>query len=603
MNKIPKIAVSILLIISIILNPLGSVFTVTASAVITEFIAPIIIGLGVGAAEGLIFSLTQELVETYGNDITTACENARVDIVSSLSDLNQAGNVILLETSESYNYNHDKVSYVFEYAYVNPDLGLSGNELSLAQAVADGINERVANGADIQLIGDVNALGFMSIEPSTYETLKEIVSDSIVSEYYSNLVEYTDSAVVDMVQNGVLPTYDFNFVGPMPSISYPFTTGMASLQKDGFFYSVPLSSASLNGMGYIIDPDVCKSYSSNFDNVSAVKGNSAMGYYFTHAAYGYSLGKYVMYNNKLYYSVDTNFHDSPYNNSGNSRFIYPDYFPFYVDVEGNTFASVYDGGNYSVGIYWNKTGEVAASMPVVESVTNESDFEQTTGGGEVEIPRSEAEQIIGNALGLGLISPDSLLEIGTDGTITSADGISLAKLQEICDLIAEGNLQFEDIQSYLDLMTQLIGAGNLTATEQALLLENIKELEETQAKSIEEINTAVTSIASAIAIEGEIDLEFPEITVIDKFPFCLPFDVYYIFTLLCTEPKEPIFEIPIQTTIETGGLNYEIDEKIVLDLTIFRLNGYDMVQIFTQSSITLLFVLCLIVATKKLMWK
>ena len=125
----------------------------------------------------------------------------------------------------------------------------------------------------------------------------------------------------------------------------------------------------------------------------------------------------------------------------------------------------------------------------------------------------------------------------------------------------------------------------------------------TQAKDVAEIKTAVASISAVLTAKGELDLETPDITIIDRFPFCLPFDLYYVFSLLCSPAKEPIFEIPIQTTIVNGGLNYEIDEKIVLDLTCFRLNGYDMVQIFTQSTTILLFVVCLISGTKKLMWK
>lgn len=592
MHKIVKIGLSFLLILSIILNPLGSLFDIRVRAVAVETVICFILGgICSAVANGLVFSMAEQAVDTYGDDVIASCEQAKLNIMNTVDNLNQMGNYILLD-NEVYD-SMNGTNYKVGKAYVNPDCGLTGKDLEMVQLICDGINERVANGADITLIGDVNALGNVSISQSTYENLKEIVCESIIKEYYEDI----ENDVIDMADSGVLPVYDFSFVGPQPSISAPVINGIASLQKDGFIFTPPISS---NKGKFSSQADVMTYLP--FGNDVIVRGNETNGFIGSVKTNCYGYSHYVLYNGTLYYYNQGSYTGSQYEVS----FGYTGDFGFTKTIfyasDGTCLADVYkEGDSFSHGFCVNTTGQVPSYAPTLASVTDK-DFTTEIGGSSVGVLRTDSEDTIGNSIGLGILNPDSLLEIGADGSIVGADGIELAKLQELCDLIKSGNLQFENVQEYLDLITKLVGAGNLTATEQLVILGNIEKLTTTQAKSIEEINAAVTSISSALTIDGDIDLETPDLTIIDKFPFCLPFDLYYIFTLLCQEPKEPVFEIPIQTTIKTGGLNYEIDESIVLDLTIFRLKGYDMVQIFTQTSITLLFCVCLIGATKKLMW-
>lgn len=114
----------------------------------------------------------------------------------------------------------------------------------------------------------------------------------------------------------------------------------------------------------------------------------------------------------------------------------------------------------------------------------------------------------------------------------------------------------------------------------------------------------IKDLINSIAIADEIDVSSFEGVesnlFIDKFPFCLPFDLYRIVTLFVRTPKEPVFTLPIQTTIDSFGMNQSIDEEIILDLTVFQINGVDIVQVVLQFSILVGFVIMLIKITTKL---
>ena len=107
-----------------------------------------------------------------------------------------------------------------------------------------------------------------------------------------------------------------------------------------------------------------------------------------------------------------------------------------------------------------------------------------------------------------------------------------------------------------------------------------------------------------LSIPGELDkqmkveTDIPDI-FLDKFPFSLPFDLYHILTLFVYPEKEPIFEVPIKTTLQNGGFEFEIDETIVLDLTVFKINGVDIVKVVLNFASVVGFTIMLIKTTTK----
>lgn len=85
----------------------------------------------------------------------------------------------------------------------------------------------------------------------------------------------------------------------------------------------------------------------------------------------------------------------------------------------------------------------------------------------------------------------------------------------------------------------------------------------------------------------DIDIDVPSI-IVDKFPFCIPFDFVRFLSLLCSEPVAPVFRIPLSThpdNLEQWEGNqtigdyivpdspplFEIDEEIVIDLSVIPL--------------------------------
>lgn len=97
---------------------------------------------------------------------------------------------------------------------------------------------------------------------------------------------------------------------------------------------------------------------------------------------------------------------------------------------------------------------------------------------------------------------------------------------------------------------------------------------------------------------GDIDIPDSD-TIIDKFPFSLPFDLYRMLTIFVVPEQKPIFKFPIETTITNGGLNYKIDEEIEVDLTRFQFMGQDIVRLVLRSTFYVGFVITLIHVTSK----
>lgn len=101
---------------------------------------------------------------------------------------------------------------------------------------------------------------------------------------------------------------------------------------------------------------------------------------------------------------------------------------------------------------------------------------------------------------------------------------------------------------------------------------------------------------------GDIDIPDSD-TIIDKFPFSLPFDLYRLFTIFVAEEKKPIFTVPIQTSFGWSDIEVNVDESFTLDFTQFQIGGVDIVQCLIRTSFYVLFVAFLIKITPKMILK
>lgn len=84
-------------------------------------------------------------------------------------------------------------------------------------------------------------------------------------------------------------------------------------------------------------------------------------------------------------------------------------------------------------------------------------------------------------------------------------------------------------------------------------------------------------------------LSLPEILFKEKFPFCLPWDLYNLFAGLQTEEEAPRFVVPFK--FERLG----IDEEIVIDFSDYE-EQIKIIRFFTGA----MFVLALIMISRKL---
>lgn len=84
-------------------------------------------------------------------------------------------------------------------------------------------------------------------------------------------------------------------------------------------------------------------------------------------------------------------------------------------------------------------------------------------------------------------------------------------------------------------------------------------------------------------------LSLPEILFKEKFPFCLPWDIYNVFANLVAEPKAPVFEIPMKWEF------LDIDYTLVIDFSMF-----DEIARISRFFSSLGFIVFLILVSRKI---
>ena len=575
MHKFTKIAVSILLILSIILNPLASVFDIRAGAVATAagfggFIVEFII-------DQIVFQVGNQMWQTSINDPEGVYSTAKLAAFSKYENFITATDIVQVEY-DIYpdEFGNPAGSYKPTRFYLDPTVILNDEQRESYQLIVDTCNDYLASGGDSDLVC-YNIGGAYGFDPIGYEKLKEGIANKLIQNS-------VDKDVIDMVGNGVLPQYDFSFVGPQPSISAPVINGSAPLKKDGFLFSPPIPHTT----NKFSTEAEARSYFP-FDNVE-IYGDDANGYTVSCYKNLYGMSRYVLYNGKLYFFTERNYVGYQYELGFGHSTAFSHSKSIYYSADGECLADVYKEGSYfSYGFALNETGEIQSGSPTTAFVSD-SDFTSQIGGGTVDIPRSEIEDIIGRAMELGLAVPDSWIQFAQDGSISSVDGIELAKLQELIDAVLAGNVGFENMQEYLDLLTKLVGAGNLTASQQKTILDNINSKSVAISEDISAIRDAIESMVAEdeeVVANNDFDIETPD-SIIDKFPFCLPFDIYTVYNLLSAPPIAPQFEIPFEME---GYFDYSIEVD---------LSEFEMVATIVRWFLYIIFIIGLILVTNKL---
>ena len=201
---------------------------------------------------------------------------------------------------------------------------------------------------------------------------------------------------------------------------------------------------------------------------------------------------------------------------------------------------------------------------------------------------------------------EKLLE---QGDITNENiAASIEQLKAILEYLKSLNIEglgsyMQELEATLDGLKQgdeereaILGdiSGQLTDMKEYLDSLGLSDV----ASDIKNISQILSDAASKELYVTEIESIDPD-WYIEKFPFCLPFDFYRIITLFVRDPVPPVFTVPIQAEFTAFGLDQSVDEEIVLDLTVFKINGVDIVQVVLNFVCILGFLLMLIHNTTK----
>lgn len=143
----------------------------------------------------------------------------------------------------------------------------------------------------------------------------------------------------------------------------------------------------------------------------------------------------------------------------------------------------------------------------------------------------------------------------------------LGKILEILKKILEGLLSIPSILK--DILTGLLSIPSYISNVASKLdiLESIKNLISTLSKPI----AIPLELIFGVPDDLSLDLDSLKINTVikDKFPFCLPFDLYNVIKLFSISPSNPNFDINISTSF--FKINHEIDlTSIYLPITFFR---------------------------------
>lgn len=491
----------------------------------------------------------------------------------------------------------------------SPSPSLSGDELECAQFVCDYMNDRMAiNSAslyyDINLNNPVDTASSFVMSTIGYSTLKEDAYNAlnayVASKAYDDLLDSNNStaSAIEAALGESFPRYYFDITNPSKSSHLNFKSpekgNISSLVLNGFTFT-PTISYTIGHEFTEAEATLLASYSPSYlkahyvdrydlwiPQLNSENSVYAFNYYYLtdDGRIFFGSGNYVP-NGYTYESRTLG--TSPFLKDSTGRMI----------TGGSAEAREIYSHITSIGVCMNTGNVLQSAIPVDVGTLTDDDFYTTSGGETIsqEIPKTEAENIIGGAIGMGLIGADAPLTIGADGTITAADGIPIDKLGEILEAIQSGSINLDSIEDYLSLISTLVGNGNLTMTEQQKILENIGTYTGATAKDIADIKKAIQSFVAsdslAITAEYDFDIKTPS-GIIDKFPFSLPFDVYKVFNILSAPPLAPSFEIPFEMK---NIFSYSIDVD---------LSEYEDIAVIVRWFLYIIFVLGLILVTNKL---
>lgn len=502
-----KKVVCFALVFTILINVLGFGFlNVRASA-----IAPFLVALGEAAINVIKGVLIGGVASVTAETVTAIDEGQKNKVLQDSQSLLQDatdGNLV------SVNYNEDTQKFYFT---VSPNVSADNSEF--AQRLVSKLGEYdfpyVDTGMGAESNSRIPAMMYQKIKNDvTNEYLEYIYTNSIVDGY--NLLG--ESAVDE------LPDYDFDFTGPVlsPNIVIPTSTGFKSNTIGDF--SLSRAFTCTRGDGYFSSAEAATAagatYMKNWGTNSDPKFMCAVD------IYSCGQGLYAIYNGKIYYNCKRN-PSSAYQDSITLGFIDSDLSNFCSsDGENLSQAGCTSFVGLPCGYYVCNNPKAASNIP---AGAIEEDITEPIGGGEINVPVREDENIIAQYI-QNVGDPDSLLDIAPDGSITGADGITIDQIRALLDDLANQlntDIDLSSLEEYLQAIEKacrntLTGeqlnqalkgikskikdySGDLGAILSAI--NGVKDLDQTQVDKLTSIEEQTRAIAEALEAAKELEFE------------------------------------------------------------------------------------------------
>ncbi|MBQ9385211.1 MAG: hypothetical protein IJT87_13350 [Ruminiclostridium sp.] len=478
-----KKVLCIILVFSILLNVFAvGVFNIRSEAFAFATLGTAVLyvlgGAVVGALSSYIGSQTVQLSDSlreWGNSIVSDANS------NALS----RGEVIQLVDPGNGNL-----------PYFEPASGLSDYDQKFAKFMCDELNkdenllQSIANGYKQVETG----VGGSSMDAATYSKIKTDATNAAIKFMTAQAKIEGNDALSE-----VMPSYSFDFVGPIPGITMPTSTGYVQAEMNGYRLYTPAvttredCSFSSEAQAKTIGATVCRKVG---ENPERWHGDMYVSMCYGHGLYSIYGGKMYFWCARLHNS--NGYPDEPLQiiNFNNGNMIY-----FMKSADGHSPQD--DGCKSWVGV---SCGAWICTDPnVTENYPGEftpNDLIQTTGGETVNINRTDAEDTIGKAISSGIGNENSLIGFDENGNIVSFAGIPIDTLKEALNKIATGengqSINFDSIEGYLQRIIEILGEINAS---QAGVQENVN------GKTLDEINENVKTLADAMTEAKEIDID------------------------------------------------------------------------------------------------
>lgn len=199
----------------------------------------------------------------------------------------------------------------------------------------------------------------------------------------------------------------------------------------------------------------------------------------------------------------------------------------------------------------------------------------------------------------------SLEGVSLDNQIITYRGVAMiSDTSKFLQAVQEGSIEKEKVVSSIPLtgVENTIGNMGLAGVGAGATKGTVSVNSKTKDITVTNEATKEAELVIEQSKPGDIDIPDSD-TIIDKFPFSLPFDLYRLLTIFVAEEKKPIFTVPIQTSFGWSDIEVNVDESFTLDFTQFQIGGVDIVQCLIRTSFYVLFVAFLIKITPKMILK